>query len=359
MVRSRQSGIMLIELMVGLFIGLLTTFAIVQVLVYSEGQRRTAMSGADAQTGGALALHSLQRDLRQAGYGLLDNPAALGCPVSDTAATAVFDLAPVVISATNDDAGSYQLEIFSSGKGGASVPLLVTEDHLSGKQFVVRSSFSVYTDATASATGDYSNNDQIVAVPEAWSADTLECTLFTAASTTSTATSSTVVASANVSSTYASQSYLINLGPAMNYRRYVLSGNTLQVFGSIGAATPVDGFPDVVNLQALYGKDTDSDGMVDTYDTTTPTTAAGWAQVLSVRVALVVRSAEYEKDEVTTAAPEWDLGTAITVTGTDDCASGSGGQCLAVKIDHLDNWKHYRYKIYDTMIPLRNVLWNS
>jgi type IV pilus assembly protein PilW len=348
---SRQAGMMLVELMVGLFIGLLTTFAIVQVLVYSEGQRRTAMSGSDAQTGGALALQSLQRDLRQAGYGLFDNPAALGCPVSGGASD--FTLAPVVITATGDDAGSYQVEIFSSGKNGASVPMLVTEDHTSGTQFVVQSSFSAYVDAA-----DDSNNDTMVAVPETWST-ALPCKEFVVASTTSTTTSSTVVAKAAVASTFAAQSYLINLGNTLYYRKYAISGNVLQVFGTLGSTTSIDAFGDVVNLQALYGKDTDSDGVVDTYDTTTPTTAAGWQQVLTVRIALVVRSAEYEKDEVTTAAPEWDLGTAITVDGTADCASGSGGQCLSIKIDHLDSWKHYRYKLFDTLIPLRNALWNS
>jgi type IV pilus assembly protein PilW len=342
---------MLVELMVGLLIGLLTTFAIVQVLVYSEGQRRTAMSGADAQTGGALALHSLQRDLRQAGYGLFDNPAALGCPVSggDTD----FTLAPVVITATGDDAGSDQVEIFSSGKNGASVPLLVTEDHTSGTQFVVQSSFSV-----VSLADDSSNYDRMVAVPATWST-TLPCQKFVVASTTSTTSSSTVVAKAAVASTYAAESYLVNLGNTMHYRKYAISSNVLQVFGTLGSTTPVDAFGDVVNLQALYGKDTDSDGVVDTYDATTPTTQAGWAEVLSVRVALVVRSAEYEKDEVTTAAPEWDLGTAITVDGTADCSSGSGGRCLSITVSHLDSWKHYRYKIFDTLIPLRNALWNS
>src|SRR5512138_140979 len=82
-------------------------------------------------------------------------------------------------------------------------------------------------------------------------------------------------------------------------------GNT-QVGIVPGAANPL--FPQVVNLQAFYGKDTDNDRVVDTYDAVTPTTPAGWAQVLTVRIAVVTRSTQYEKDEVTASEPLWDVG---------------------------------------------------
>jgi type IV pilus assembly protein PilW len=28
-------------------------------------------------------------------------------------------------------------------------------------------------------------------------------------------------------------------------------------------------------------------------------------------------------------------------------------------VNNLTNWQRFRYKVYDTIIPLRNVLWNS
>ena len=34
-------------------------------------------------------------------------------------------------------------------------------------------------------------------------------------------------------------------------------------------------------------------------------------------------------------------------------------KCLKLKIDTLPNWKRYRYRVFDTVIPLRNMLWNS
>ena len=119
-----------------------------------------------------------------------------------------------------------------------------------------------------------------------------------------------------------------------------------------------DLFPQVANLQAYYGKDTTGDGSIDSYDTVTPTTPAGWAQVVAVRVAVVVRSTQYEKDEVTSAAPVWDLGSTPTVTDTSKATCGTS-QCLSIPVDGVTDWKHYRYKLYDTVVPLRNLLWRS
>ena len=79
---AAQAGVTLIELMVGLVVGLLAVLVISQVMLTSEGQKRTATGGADAQISGALALYTLQRDLEQAGYGIASNPSIFGCPLS-------------------------------------------------------------------------------------------------------------------------------------------------------------------------------------------------------------------------------------------------------------------------------------
>ena len=78
--------------------------------------------------------------------------------------------------------------------------------------------------------------------------------------------------------------------------------------------------------------------------------------MLAVRVAVVARSAQYEKEEVTSTNPLWDVGTAIAIAGTATCGAS---KCLSLKVDYLTDWKHYRYRVFDTVIPLRNMLWNS
>ena len=46
----------LVELMVALLLGLVTTYFIAQVFAVAEGQKRTATFGSDAQVNGAVAL---------------------------------------------------------------------------------------------------------------------------------------------------------------------------------------------------------------------------------------------------------------------------------------------------------------
>ncbi|MGB4064496.1 MAG: PilW family protein [Azonexus sp.] len=351
-----QRGLLLIELMVGLFIGLLTTLAITQVLSLAEGQRRAATSGGDAQVSGSVSLHTVQRELRQAGYGLADNLRGLGCLIQGSYGgnDVTMRLAPVQIT---DGAGGApdSISILSSNRRGVSVPVLVTEDHLQdGTSFQVKGSFTVAV------------NDYLIAVPTVWDVTLKEwvwdgakqCTLFKATATTTTTIDHVNVSTYAPAAGFNANSYLLNLGSSLRLRTYAINSNVLQMT-ELGAANAQDIAPEIVNLQAYFGKDTNGDKIVDAYDTTAPTTSAGWQQIIAVRVALVSRSMEYEREEVTSSLPEWDVGAAITVSGAVDCASGSGGKCVQVKVDNLTNWKHYRYKVYDTLIPLRNMLWNS
>ena len=74
----RARGVTLVELLVAMVISLIAITAIFQVFSVFEGQKRTTMGGGEAQTNGALALFTLERELRQAGYGI-NNFDYLGC----------------------------------------------------------------------------------------------------------------------------------------------------------------------------------------------------------------------------------------------------------------------------------------
>src|SRR5262249_48922042 len=104
-VASRQAGMTMVELMVALLLGLITTYFISQVFAIAEGQKRTATFGSDAQVNGSVALHTLRRHIMSAGYGVVSAPSALGCPISgrygssgSTTAVPTMVLAPLVIT---------------------------------------------------------------------------------------------------------------------------------------------------------------------------------------------------------------------------------------------------------------------
>jgi type IV pilus assembly protein PilW len=158
---------------------------------------------------------------------------------------------------------------------------------------------------------------------------------------------------------------LVNLGTMEDNTYAISAGGTLQQTRlSLDPATTApsynatarDLFPNVVALRALYGMDTDNDNIVDTYTQVTPTTNAQWLQVRTLRVALVARSGQYERDPVTGADPLWDVGNKGTITPAPVACGTS--KCLTLRVnDGSADWQHYRYKVFDTEIPLRNLLW--
>lgn len=373
MKRAQQRGLSLVELMVGVLIGMLTVVAISQVLMNAESQKRTAASGGDAQVNGTLALYALQRDLQMAGYGFTGQPAALGCPVKgqfgngtgEKALPSSLSLVPALITpgagATPDT-----ITVWQSNKPNYAVPLRVAEAHLKADtRFVVPSSLGV-------AAGDL-----LVAVPPTPSA-THACTVMAVAGDSTTPLSSQQIphlASAGgwnaagatlvPDAGYPAGSHLINLGTGLPRTYSISAGKSLvatDVLAANGATSTQAIAPQIVQLKALYGKDTDGNGTIDAFDTTTPSTNAGWLQVMALRVAVVAQSAQFEaeKGQARNVTPaigvEWvvDARTSSAVA----CSFDGNQKCLRINVSGVgSDWRSYRYKVFDTVVPLRNMLW--
>lgn len=370
--RRRVRGFTIVELMVGLAIGLLTTLIITQVLAFSEGQKRTTTTGTDAQVNGALALYALQREITMAGYGFTSSPNVIGCPLyarfagADIATGAgtprlATTLAPVLIDAT--DPVRNTVRVLASSKQSYSIPTrIVPPSYDPGGAGTKKSIFPVSSSLGIAA------GDLLVAAKDGVS----PCELFEA--TADPAADGAVPRGDDgarwnpigyPTAVYTDGDTLVNLGNVVDRTYSVTAANVLQV-AEFSSASPTTAaavrelHSNIVTMVALYGKDTDGDRVVDRYDQTTPVNNAGWQQVLSVRIAVVARGAQYEKDVVTAANPLWDVGTSTTVSPAPaDCGTS---KCLTLTVDPgdgTDAWKHYRYKVFDTIVPLRNMLWNS
>lgn len=355
----RQAGFTLVELMVGVLIGLLATTAVTFVLVNSEGQKRTTTSGADALVNGALALSTVQRTVQSAGYGFAAAPAVIGCALSSdyggAASGLPATLAPVVI--TQGAAGAPDtIRVFSSGKKTFAIPLPVVGYAVGDPDFSIASVRGIET------------GDLVVAAKSVGS----PCEMFRVTGIASATRINKDPADPWNGPNYPANAYsdshvLINMGAPVDVTYSIdvdsnsLRSSSLYIDAGTGApsydAAPVELFPNIVNLRALYGKDTDGNGSLDQWDNVTPATNADWLKVLAVRVAVVARSAQYEKEEVTQADLAWDVGSAVAVAGSAACGAS---KCLTLMVSASDaNWKHYRYRVFDTVIPLRNMLWNS
>jgi type IV pilus assembly protein PilW len=375
--RSRSSGLSIVEILVGVAIGLIGIVAIFQAVAVWSKHTATTTAGGDAQVAGTLALFNIERDVRQAGHGFgrATSP-VMGCNVAanDTAGgrgAFNFSLAPITITV---------------GAGGApdTIGILYGD-----------SSFYVeegdFTDATASTKklrrrGGFKPGDlAVVAVNPGASAATATCQLvqitddtdpdgYTVAHTTAAFTSfyaASSPASASRFNTAAAPGALsgtvYNLGPDPRLNVWSIQNfRTLVRTDTIYNTPPVPIGDNVVNLKAEYGVDNDADGTISPgeWQNAAP---ADWRRVLAIRVAVLVRSRQFETSRDAGAS---NPGGAVTRTADNPYCFGdsAGHKFLMTNLDGTadsfgdsdvdpNNWRYYRYRVYERVIPLRNMLW--
>lgn len=349
--RHHNTGFSLVEIMVGMVIGLISTIIVMQVFATFEGQKRTTTGGSDAQTNGGVGLYTIERDMRMAGYGFAD---ATGCALASSfngTALAPLVLAPVTIT---DGAGGLpdSITMLSSNKSSWSVPIRVISNHAqAATQFNTNATFGL-------AQGDLLIAYEATTPPN--------CTLFQVDNANPvlnpiihTAGSWNGNSAVFPAAGYSTDALLMNVGSFMSHT-YSIDANSNLVFTDYLSATNTNSSQiissDVVSIQAQYGFDTragaQTDAQVDTWGATmidadasgTIGDAGDINRIYALRFALVARNGLREKPDpatgvcnTTTVGPAW-------MGGTINLAADA-------------NWQCYRYKTFETVVPLRNMLW--
>ncbi|HVY04486.1 MAG TPA: PilW family protein [Burkholderiales bacterium] len=357
---KNAAGFSLVEVMVAMVIALLGTIIIFQVFAVSESIKRTSTSGGDAQQFGALGLYTIERELRLAGLGI-NNQNLIGCTLRSYNNTA----SPQVIP-------SYQLSQVLIAPGASNaIPDSITVTY--GNSPLLASSINVTQNmANATSTIRVSNRfgialNNLLVLAEAGK----DCTMIQATGLPTVTGSTDQVLHDSATGqynnsdiswpSYSTNGMAFNLGTTLTRDTYSISNSQLTMSSAYGSTTPVIVADNIVSLKAQYGHDDGvnngtvdnatysvGDGQVDNYTNAMPGTPTNfdWLRVLSVRVALVARSALPEKPntqggpcDATTSAPTW-------AGGTFDLTSDA-------------NWKCYRYRVFETTIPLRNMIWQQ
>jgi len=343
--RQPARGVSLIELLVALVLGMIAVLVVLQVFQAAEGSRRATVGGDDAQNSGIIALTLLQRDLRQAGFGA-SAMTVLGCDVTlpgeSTLGGRTLDaLAPVTINPAGVPAGDANTDtlrvVYGSGAGSPE-----------GDRVHTQAATTVYGVGTPTA---FAANDLILAAPQP---RPVPCSLQLEPVVASSASPPQVtVATGRAGMT---DGTLFNLGRTPRVLSYAVRGSNLTVCDHLAANCtdaarandPTVWVPiaaNIVSLRAQYGRDTSGpplDGVVDVWDRATPTTACGWARTLAVRLVVVARSGQFERDVVTAAAPVW-----------------SGSATTPVDLSGLADWQRFRYRSHETTVALRNLAWTA
>ena len=381
MIRIRQSennksrGFSLVEVMVGLVIGMLGILVIMQVFAVSEGRKRTTTSGSDAQINGLSALLAIERDVRQAGFGYTSSPGsgtnpALGCTTRayNSAVPAPgridFRLIPVLITNGASNAPDAITVTYGSGPNLAT-PVGFTQPSSGAANYQLNNS----ADKAGFAVGDL-----VLAMQPG-----LECTL--AQVTGLTGSGSDVIthnsgtggdynASGGLGVTYGlPTAQLLNLGNPIITQYFVLASNLAATdlkLGTPGVAAGTTILADnIVTIQAQYGIDPTGVGLITAWveptgaiwgNTATTPAIANILQIKAIRLAVVARSGLMERVVVTP--------TCANNAGTNygPCAWQDTPASPAPLINLLPgdpNWGRYRYKVYQTIIPIRNIIWSE
>jgi type IV pilus assembly protein PilW len=351
--RDVESGFGLIEILIGMVIGLLALLAISQVVSTFEGQKRASTNAADAQTNGALALYTIQRWGQAAGYGL---------PIFDTKNQPLGCTAPIMFQGTTPTATDILPFQINDGGGGASDTLIIRTDKdpqsigspplkvegLAGNVVTTANTFTCKVDDIVLANN---NGNCSMTTVTAVSAAPATITLHNAGPGTVTSA--------------------ISIGGSIGCMRgwsdttyAVAEDNLTELVSTLTTVTgaPVSVVSGIVNIQAQYGitATPGSDQIVNWVDATgpfaSPISPLSRQLIRAVRVAVVARSAEYEKTAVSTPCSST---TAASPTGV--CAwDGSTFPAPAVTINNPadgTDWHRYRYRVFETIIPLRNMIW--
>jgi type IV pilus assembly protein PilW len=347
--RHRSAGFTLVEIMVGMVIGMFGLIIMMQVFSLSEETKRTTTSGGDASSTGAIALFGLQRDVRQAGYGASDTK-ILGCNLLLRAGVTLNVMAPVTINHASIPAGDANTDTLLVVYGNAN-------GSTQGDGITSQPATGTYAVQTPTS---FVNSDRVIASPPTRASP---CNLVLD-TVTGVINPNVTVATGVASMTNGT---LFNLGQTPRVQVYaVRSGNLTQcdfiandcsLAGNVANSSvwvPIAN--NIASMRVEYGRDTTTptmDGFVDIYDQTAPATACTIARVSALRVVLVARSALYEKTAVTTAAPTWEGGTVQTATAPTNPTS------YPIDLTGNGTWQNYRYKVFQTVVPLRNLAWQG
>lgn len=370
--QRRQRGFSLIEILVGVAIGLIAILVIFQTFSVFGSRARTTTSGSDAQVSGTLGLFTLERDLRLAGLGFGRAQAdVVGCTVNgdDAGRAFSFPLVPVQIVPNATAGGPVTIHVLYGNSSFYSAQQTFTTSTATSKTAFNRTGFQlgdlmVVANPSAGAAGPCA----LVEVTDNTHADGLTLAHTSTSYTPfygTTSVSSRFNPSSGTTATFTTGT-LYNLGPDPRRNTWTVTNNRLSVSDLIHApATALDVAEGIVNLQAEYGLDTDGDYIVDSWTTTDPT-AGNWLQVRAVRVAILARSEQLEpllggSANVSTAAPTWACGSnaagcAFVMT---DLNSASDSFTSAAADASANNWRNYRYRVYEKVVPLRNMIWGT
>jgi len=354
-------GMSLIEILVGLAIGMIGVLVIFQTMAVWGARTATTISGGDARTTGAIAMYYLERDLQQGGLGFgmssaIGTQFKPGCAITSGGTNFLLSAATIVEGANADGGHNIsgdpdQLTVLYAGSTDSNVNF---------------TDVALFEQDKTTPGGAYSyQGPALLRNVRVILANSGTCEL-NQVNRTDQPTLNGITFSTPPGIT---QGSLMSLGTAPQRATWRIDSNRLvreeSVFSTV-ASEIADG---VVDLQAEYGF-VDKAGVWTWTASSPPASAppnAQWAQLRAVKVAILVRSKQFEKpgNDGAVATPDANVPVWHSGSGADvkfrmkniDGATGALATCPCAP--DTNDWHQYRYEVFERVIPLRNLIWGA
>ena len=339
---SSADGTSLVEVLVGLTIGLIAVATILATFAGAEGLKRNTTGAADAQNVGALAAHTLRTEVANAGHGLAAAARELAtCPDTGDIRTTSRPVPVLITAGASDDASDTLVVNYASSHAPLGAVALA-------------STAPAGTTLRARNPLGFAVDDVLVAIGLDGRCGT------SAVTSVSTPDGEGVVSVTHtgLAESYPQSSLLVDLGPRTRLQRtrYDVVDATLRSLDlTTAGAVANPQASNVVLLKAQYGVDADGDGHFDTW---VGAGAAPWnptsvlaapastlAAIKAVRVGLIVRSDVWDRN--VTSSYRWVL---------FDCADDDKARCPGRLTGTLP--AKWRYRVIEMAVPLVNQIWN-
>ena len=373
--RRRSAGFTLIELLVAVTIGMALTLAITLMLVRFESGRRSTTQLNDASIGGAYVSYALDRVVRSAGSGYTQSwrnsfgcqllvsrsgtttlPRSTAFPAPFASVPQAVRLAPVIVHAGIGTDGSDVLAVQTGASGLGESPLRVLPASATTTGLRVAATIGqragdlvmVFQGSGTCmlqqlATGFAGGADQQLNFGGTYADSDINGVRL---EDMGVATNAWVTPMGNVTANRP-MFQLLGVGPDAT----LVAHDMLQLDGTDTVVAIADG---VADLRARYGVDTNGDGRIDSWvdPATAPWDAASllagtaaaqanMANILALRVGVIIRTNTPERDPVAPASIVLfsDLGSTLTATRTLSTAE-----------------RQMRWRSIEFTVPLRNVI---
>lgn len=384
LMNKRVAGFSLVELMVSIVIGLLAVMFATRIMTDSENTKRGALGGSDSMQNGMMAMFSISADAEQAGFGLND-PILSGCDTIfkdskgyqlATTKRGGIDVTPLASAVIEPgvDGRPDRLTMYAGSAPGGTGTMRLEGNYIGGTQLAVDR-----------APYGFALGDVIVVAPENGEG---KCALAQVAGLSDPSADEPSVAIGSTGYRFntgalgrnfeGSASRVFNLGreSSLSFHTWSVEDGVLRLratnLGGDGEAAHAVA-DNIVSLKAQYGFDTRGEAnfepeqgmqvgewsaeMIDADGDGVTGGPGDYQRLAALRIAVVARAKAPERAGAGIVCdPDKEP---MTVFESVQPLGAEGEKVvldLRVKDDPVD-WTCYRYRAFETIVPLRNMGW--